>query len=119
MVWIDTRLTYVTVVARASPIVRILVFKHNENKLYHLYNLNVCPSLANPDSLDANADQSYMDLPSEAKLSPDNAFLVVTSFSGEIKLFRMPAIINPVRESDEPVNANPASLQPSAPAGKG
>lgn len=106
-------------VARASPVIRILAFKHNENKLYHLYNLNVCPSLANPDNLDANPDQSYLDLPSEAKLSPDNAFLVVTSFNGEVKLFRMPAIINPTRESDDPVSANPASLQPPAPAGKG
>jgi len=57
-------------------------------------------------------------LPSEAKLSPDNAFLAVTSFNGEVKLFRMPAIINPTRDSDEPVSA-PASLQPPAPAGKG
>ena len=119
VVWVDTKLTYLTVVARASPVIRILAFKHNENKLYHLYNLNVCPSLANPDNLDANPDQSYLDLPSEAKLSPDNAFLVVTSFNGEVKLFRMPAIINPTRESDEPVAANPATLQPPAPAGKG
>jgi hypothetical protein len=102
ILWIDTKLTYVAVVARASSIVRILAFKHNENKLYHLYNLNVCPTLANPDSLDSNPEQSYLDLPSEAKLSPDNAFLVVTSFNGEVKLFKMPAIINPTRDSDEP-----------------
>jgi hypothetical protein len=102
ILWIDTKLTYVTVVARASSIVRILAFKHNENKLYHLYNLNVCPTLANPDSLDSNPEQSYLDLPSEAKLSPDNAFLVVTSFNGEVKLLKMPAIINPTRDSDEP-----------------
>lgn len=52
----DTKLTYVSVVARGSPFVRILAFKHNENKLYHLYNLNVCPTLPNPDNLEMNAD---------------------------------------------------------------
>jgi hypothetical protein len=120
VVWIDTKLTYVTVVARASSIVRILAFKHNENKLYHLYNLNICPALSNPDSLDSNPEQSYLELPSEAKLSPDNAFLVVTSFNGEVKLFKMPAIINPTRESDDPAASNPPpSLQAPAPGGKG
>ena len=49
LVWLDTKLTYVSVVARANPVVKIIVFKHNENKLYHIYNLNTCPSLANPD----------------------------------------------------------------------
>lgn len=101
VVWVDTRLTYVAVVARASPIVKVLVFKHNENKLYHIYNLNVCPALANPDALDSNPDQSYLDLPSEAKLSYDVAFLAVTTFGGEVKVLKMPAIINPVRDSDE------------------
>jgi hypothetical protein len=52
----DTRLTYLTVIARGSPIVKILAFKHNENKIYHLYNLNVCPNLVNPDNLEANVD---------------------------------------------------------------
>jgi hypothetical protein len=41
--WMDTKLTYVAVIARACPFIRILVFKHNENKLYHIYNLNICP----------------------------------------------------------------------------
>ena len=56
VVWLDTRLTYVTVVARASPFVKVLIFKHNENKLYHIYNINMCSALANPDSLDSNPD---------------------------------------------------------------
>jgi len=71
LIWLDTKLTYVSVVARGSPFVKILVFKHNENKLYHIYNLNACPSLANPESLESNPDQSYLELPAEAKLSPD------------------------------------------------
>jgi hypothetical protein len=35
--WVGTQLTYVAVVARGTPIVQILIFKHNENKLRHLY----------------------------------------------------------------------------------
>ena len=50
--WIDTRLTYAVIVARGSPIVEIVVFKHNENKMYHIYSLNTCPELENPDSLE-------------------------------------------------------------------
>jgi hypothetical protein len=56
LVWLDTKLTYVSVVARANPIVKVLIFKHNENKLYHIYNLNICPNLPNPDSLDSNPE---------------------------------------------------------------
>lgn len=99
--WLDTKLTYVSVVARASPFVKILVFKHNENKLYHIYNLNMCPSIANPDSIDSNPDQSYLELPAEAKLSQECAFMAVTTYSGEVKLVKLPPIINPTRESDE------------------
>lgn len=104
VVWLDTRLTYVTVVARASPFVKVLIFKHNENKLYHIYNINMCSALANPDSLDSNPDQSYLDLPSETKLSYDVAFLAVTTFSGEVKLARMPPIINPARDVEDPAS---------------
>jgi hypothetical protein len=56
LVWLDTKLTYVSVVARASPFVKILVFKHNENKLYHIYNLNMTPAIPNPDAIDSNPD---------------------------------------------------------------
>lgn len=93
----DTKLTYVSVIARASPVLKILAFKHNENKLYHLYNLNLCPLLLNPDTLEQNPDQSYLDLPSEAKFSLDCIFLTVTTFSGEVKLLKMPPIISPLR----------------------
>ena len=68
----DTKLTYVSVIARGSPFVKILAFKHNENKLQHLHNLNVCSTLANPDNLEMNVDQTYLDLPSETKISMDN-----------------------------------------------
>ena len=118
LIWMDTKLTYVTVVARANPVVRILAFKHNENKLHHLYNLNMCPTLVNPDSLDSNPEQSYLELPMEAKLSADVAFMAVTTFNGDVKLIRMPPIINPLRDSDE----SPAQTQAPAqtvPTGKG
>lgn len=98
----DTKLTYVSVVARGSPFVRILAFKHNENKLYHLYNLNVCPTLPNPDNLEMNADQSYLELPSETKMSMDCQFMSITSFGGEVKLIKMPHIINPMRDDEPP-----------------
>ena len=102
MVWLDTKLTYLAVVARAHPVVKILVFKHTENKLYHHYSLNTCPSLTNLDQVDADPNFSYLDLPSEVKLSSDFAFLTVTTFSGEVKLVKMPAIINPAgREGDD------------------
>lgn len=52
--WIDTRLIYAAIVARGSPIISIVCFKHNENKLYHIYSINACPELDNPDSLETN-----------------------------------------------------------------
>lgn len=78
--WTDTKLTYVAVIARGSPFVKFLIFKHNENKLYHIYNLNFCPTLTNPDSLESNPDQSYLELPCEVKISLENAFATITSF---------------------------------------
>lgn len=54
--WMDTKLTYAAVIARGSPFVKILAFKHYENKFTHLYNLNVCPHLPNPDSLESNPE---------------------------------------------------------------
>jgi len=50
--WVDTRLIYAAVVARGSPIVTIVCFKHNENKFHHLYSINTCPTLENPDNLE-------------------------------------------------------------------
>jgi len=52
--WTDTKLTYAAIIARGSPVVSIIAFKHNENKLYNLYSLNMCPDLENPDCLEKN-----------------------------------------------------------------
>ena len=118
LVWLDTKLTYVSVIARANPVIKILIFKHSENKFYHIYNLNSCPNLPNPDQLDSNPEQSYLDLPAEAKLSSDAGFLAITTFGGEVKLIKLPAIINPFRESDDP---QPVAAAPvlAPPTGKG
>ena len=52
--WVDSRLIYTAIVARGSPIISIVCFKHNENKLRHIYSINVCPELENPDALESN-----------------------------------------------------------------
>ena len=101
LIWLETKLTYVAVAARGIPIVKILVFKHSENKLYHLYSLNTCPHLPNPESLDTNPDQSYLELPCEVKLSYEFGFMSITSFGGEVRVVKLPAVINPNRESDD------------------
>lgn len=95
--WLDTKLTYLAVVARGSPIVTIICFKHNENKLYSLFTLNTCPSLENPDTLEQNDGQTYLSLPSETKLSLDCEFLSITSFDGTVKLVKMPPILDPMQ----------------------
>ena len=43
--WVGTQLSYVAVIARGSPLINILVFKHNENKLKRMYSLNLLPEL--------------------------------------------------------------------------
>lgn len=77
--WSDSKLTYAAVIARCSPVIKFLLFKHSENKLFHLYSLNVAKDidLANPET-------PYSSLPAECKISSDCMFLTVTSFGGEI-----------------------------------
>ena len=45
--WVDTRLIYAAVIARASPIISIVVFKNNENKFNHIYSINLMPDAEN------------------------------------------------------------------------
>ena len=82
--WAGTQLTYVAVCARACPSVKVLAFKHQDCKLRCLYSLNLIPDLANPETPELNADQSYLNFPAEVKLSLDCAFLAVTLASGEV-----------------------------------
>ena len=94
--WIDTKLTYVAVVARGSPVVSIVCFKHNENKLYSFYSLNTAPTLENSDALEQNEGQTYLELPAETKLSLDCEFMSIISFDGAVKVVKMPEIIDPM-----------------------
>ena len=94
--WTDTRLTYTAIIARGSPIISIVCFKQNENKLIHFNSINMCPDLENSDQLELNDKQTYLMLPSECKLSLDCEFLQVTNFDGTIVLMKMPSIIDPM-----------------------
>lgn len=50
--WVDTRLVYAAVLARASPIVSIVIFKNNENKFHHVYSINMLPEQENSETLE-------------------------------------------------------------------
>ena len=73
-----------------------------------MHSLNLIPELANPLEPELNHEQKYLNFPCEVKLSMDSAFLAVTTVGGEVKLFKMPAIICPL-----PLDCN---LLPSEPA---
>ena len=96
--WLESRLVFVAVVARASPIVSILVFKDKENKLTHAYSLNMCPDLPaeSIDELESVDGQNYAQLPAEVKLSPEFDFMAVTTFDGSVKLVKMPHVFDPL-----------------------
>ena len=104
--WVGTQLSYVAVVARGSPIVNILVFKHNENKIRRLYSLNLLPELLNPEQPELNEKQSYLDFPYTVKLSMDGVFLAVTQLTGAVKLIKMPAVLNPLDADKEKAPAD-------------
>lgn len=95
--WVDTRLIFAAIVARASPIVSIVVFKNNENKFHHLYSVNMLPEVENPDSLEENEGQTYDQLPASVELSLDGEFLSVTTYDGTVKVIKMPPVIDPIQ----------------------
>jgi hypothetical protein len=76
--WVGTQLTYVACVARGSPMVKVLIFKHSENKLRQLYTVNILPELLTPEAPEQNAGQTYTEFPFELKFSVDGVFLAVT-----------------------------------------
>ena len=67
--WVGTQLTYLAVVARGSPQVHILTFKHSDCKLKHSYTLNMVPEIQNLENPELNNDQKYSKFPLEVKLS--------------------------------------------------
>ena len=52
--WVGTQLTYIACCARGSPIINIVIFKHNENKMRQLYTINILPELQNPEKPEDN-----------------------------------------------------------------
>lgn len=110
--WVDTRLIYAAIVARASPIISIIVFKNNENKFHHLYSINMLPDVDNADSLEENEGQTYDQLPAEVKLSIDAEFLSVTTYNGTVKIIKMPPVIDPIQ--NEPIMENPGVTTPQS-----
>lgn len=107
--WVDTRLVYIAVVARGSPVVSVLGFKLSENKFYHFYSINVAPQFDNADSLEQNDGQKYDKLPAEGNISVDGEFLTVTCFDGSVKVIKMPPVIDPLKEEDKSVAADAPS----------
>lgn len=97
--WLETRLTYVAVVARASPIISIFCFKSSENKMHHVYSVNMerDESIENVHELEQVENYCYAKLPAEAKLSNDFEFLAVTTYDGSVQLIKMPAVFDPLQ----------------------
>ena len=95
--WVDTKLVYAAVIARASPIVSIVVFKNNENKFHHLYSINMLPDKEeNAENLEEVEGQTYDSLPASVSFSLDSEFLSITTFNGTVKVVKMPMVIDPI-----------------------
>lgn len=84
--WLEVRLTYVAVVARASPVISIMCFKSNEQKMHHVYSINLekDDAIENINELEQVENYSYAKLPAEAKFSNDFEFLAVTTYDGSV-----------------------------------
>lgn len=96
--WLDSRLIYVAVVARASPIVSVLAFRHSENKLHHVYSVNTCTDIPTDklEEIETVEDIKYNKMPAEVQLSPDAEFMAITTFDGEVKVIKMPPVFDPI-----------------------
>jgi hypothetical protein len=96
--WLEIRLTYVAVVARASPIVSILCWKSNDNRLRHVYSINLetNEAIENVHELEQVENYSYAKLPAEAKISNDFEFLAVTTYDGTVQLLKLPEVLDPL-----------------------
>jgi hypothetical protein len=100
----------VAAVARGSPSVQIVIFKHSDCKFHHLYGLNLVPELQNPATPELNQEQKYTKFPCDVKLSMDCVFLAVTLCSGEVKLLKMPPILNPMEPLAPAAEATPTPV---------
>lgn len=104
--------------ARGSPFIEVLVFKHNENKVRLLYTINTCPELENPLKLESNSKQTYLMLPCNCTFSLDGEFMQTTNHEGRVRIFKMPPILDPLtiekQLPKEDSQASKASLQQPA-----
>jgi hypothetical protein len=96
--WLDSRIVYAAVVARASPIISIVVYRHSENKFHHVYSINTCPDIPvdKLEEIETVENISYAKLPAEVQFSADGEFIAVTTFDGEVKVIKMPPIFDPI-----------------------
>ena len=117
--WVGTQLTYIACCVRGSPVINIVVFKHNDNVMKQMYTINILPDLANPDKPESNADQTYRDFPFEVKLSLDGVFLAVTQMTGDVKVIKMPPILNPLDKHDNPAGGDAAEKPAESKGGAG
>lgn len=65
----------------------------------------MCPDIENPENLEMNEQQTYLNLPAEIKFSMDSEFLAVTFWDGTVKVLKMPAVIDPMQNERKEVDA--------------
>ena len=95
--WVDTMLSRVVVLSRGSVVLRIYHFKHNENKLYLHYTMNI----AN----DPTPTDSYESLPLHILLSQDALFLAIIKYKGEMVLVELPEPPEPSLKEDADIKS--------------
>lgn len=51
-------------------------------------------------------------MPSEVKISLENAFAAIISFSGEVKVIKMPDVLCPLKDENEPPKPAQGTAEP-------
>ena len=72
--------------------IEIVAFKHSENKLYHLFSLRF-----NKDNDGKDPAKKYLDLPCKVSISLECHFMSVTTYGGEVRLFKFVPIVDPFK----------------------
>jgi hypothetical protein len=60
----------------------------------------LCANVENETIPESTPKQSYKEFPMEVNISPECSFLTVTLYTGEVKVLKMPPILNPLKEID-------------------
>jgi hypothetical protein len=117
--WVGTQLTFIACVVRGVTKIPVLVFRHNDNKIKHMYSVTgLCQNIENEFAPESIPKQSYKEFPMEVSFSPECSFLTVTMYTGEIKVCKMPPILNPLKDTDQsaPPTGIDAAKDPKAQA---